>query len=269
MFDKLVESDATGAEIKNRSRYFMVSTFVVGILFLTAVVYSLYAADIGFIRGDFEIAELISPITPDAPEPQPQPDRSTSGRSSDDRLTRRVLMEDTATSTKPPTGVSVDKNPFRTLSADKFQGVTISKVDGDGPGGVAVGRTCNNNCSGSYSPPAADDEDSAATTSPPPPAIKAKPTILKTSKVLNGSAISLPKPIYPKTAQALNLEGTVKVQITIDEQGDVVSAKAAEGHPFFRDVAERAAKSAKFRPTMLNDSPVKVTGIIVYNFKRS
>ena len=38
MFDKLVESDATGAEFKNRSRYFLVSTVVVGILFLTAVV---------------------------------------------------------------------------------------------------------------------------------------------------------------------------------------------------------------------------------------
>jgi protein TonB len=269
MFDKLVESHATGAEFKNRSRYFMVSTVVVGILFLTAVVYSLYAADIGFVKGDFEISELISPITPDAPEPVVQPDHSPSASSNYDRLTRRVLMEDTATSTKPPTGVSVDKNPFRTLSADKFQNVTITRVDNDGPGGTMVSRPCNNNCSGSSSLVTNSDDDSAETNSAPPPVIKKNPTIIKTSKVLNGSAISLPKPIYPKTAQALNLEGTVKVQITIDEQGDVISAKAAEGHPFFRDVAERAAKSAKFRPTILNYSPVKVTGIIVYNFKRN
>jgi protein TonB len=86
---------------------------------------------------------------------------------------------------------------------------------------------------------------------------------------LNGEAISLPKPLYPQTAVILNLQGTVKVQITIDENGRVVSSKAAEGHPLFRQVAEQAARIAKFKPTLLNGEPVKVTGVIVYHFKRN
>ena len=61
MFDKLVESDTTGAEFKKRGRYFMVSSVVVGILFLTAVVYSLYATEIGLGSASFEIADFYLP----------------------------------------------------------------------------------------------------------------------------------------------------------------------------------------------------------------
>jgi TonB family protein len=87
--------------------------------------------------------------------------------------------------------------------------------------------------------------------------------------VLNGEAISLPKPSFPQPAIALGLQGSVRVQVTIDETGDVISAKAADGHPFFRQAAEQAARNARFKPTYLNDNAVKVTGVIVYNFKRN
>jgi TonB family protein len=269
MFDKLVESDTTGAEFKNRSRYFMVSTVVVGILFLTAVIYSLYAAEIGLVNGNFEIAEFLSPVDTTVPETEEQPDRTPIDRSSDDRLSRRILMEDTTSSTRIPISVSAEKNPFKTLSPDKFKGVKISDVDSDGPGNVTAGRTCNGNCSGSSSPATVYETDAAETKTPPPPAIRSKPAVLKTSNVLNGSAISLPKPPYPQPAIILNLQGSVRVQVTIDETGNVISAKAADGHPLFRQVAEQAARTAKFRPTLLNDAPVKVTGVIVYNFKRN
>jgi len=99
--------------------------------------------------------------------------------------------------------------------------------------------------------------------------VKKPPSILRTSRVLNGEAISLPKPAYPQPAIVLNLQGSVKVQVTIDEKGNVISAKAADGHPFFRLVAEQAARNARFKPTLLNDEPVKVTGVIVYNFRRN
>jgi protein TonB len=91
---------------------------------------------------------------------------------------------------------------------------------------------------------------------------------MRSSRVLNGEAISLPKPVYPQPAVLLNLQGSVKVQVTIDKKGNVISAKAADGHPFFRAVSEQAARNARFKPTLLNDEPVMVTGVIVYNFKR-
>jgi TonB family protein len=87
--------------------------------------------------------------------------------------------------------------------------------------------------------------------------------------VANGKATYLPKPPYPATAMAVRAEGKVDVQIMIDEHGKVVSAKAVSGHPLLRNAAEQAAWGAKFTPTLLSNVPVKVTGVIVYNFNRN
>lgn len=84
--------------------------------------------------------------------------------------------------------------------------------------------------------------------------------------ILNGKAISLTKPEYPAAAKAVKAGGAVNVQVTIDEQGNIVSASAVSGHPLLRQAAEAAARSAKFAPTLLEGKPVMVTGVIVYNF---
>ena len=56
------------------------------------------------------------------------------------------------------------------------------------------------------------------------------------------------------------------VQVVIDENGNVISARAVSGHPLLQAVAVGAARQAKFSPTKLSGQPVKVTGIITYNF---
>lgn len=84
--------------------------------------------------------------------------------------------------------------------------------------------------------------------------------------VLNGRAISLPRPPYPAIARAARASGTVSVQVTIDEEGNVISASAVSGHPLLRAAAIDAARAAKFTPTKLEGQPVKVSGIINYNF---
>jgi TonB family protein len=84
--------------------------------------------------------------------------------------------------------------------------------------------------------------------------------------VLNGKAISLPKPEYPAIARAAGASGTVVIQVTIDEEGRVISASAVSGHPLLRSTATEAARSARFSTTFLAGQPVKVTGTIRYNF---
>lgn len=84
--------------------------------------------------------------------------------------------------------------------------------------------------------------------------------------VINGKAKELPKPEYPEAARAVKASGTVNVNVTIDENGNVISASAVSGHPLLRVAALNAAKQAKFTPTKLSGQPVKVTGVIVYNF---
>lgn len=84
--------------------------------------------------------------------------------------------------------------------------------------------------------------------------------------VLNGKAIKLVKPEYPAAARAVKASGAVNVQITIDEKGNVISAQAVSGHPLLRAAAVKAARESKFSPTQLSGQPVKVTGVVVYNF---
>jgi TonB family protein len=84
--------------------------------------------------------------------------------------------------------------------------------------------------------------------------------------VLNGKAISKPQPPYPPAAKAARAAGVVVVQVTVDETGGVVSASAVAGHPLLRAAAVAAAKQAKFSPTLLSGKPVRVSGVLTYNF---
>lgn len=86
--------------------------------------------------------------------------------------------------------------------------------------------------------------------------------------ILNGKATSLPKPDYPASARAEKASGKVGVQVLIDEGGNVVSAKAVSGpeNADLRLAAETAAMAAMFSPTTLSGNPVKVSGVITYDF---
>lgn len=84
--------------------------------------------------------------------------------------------------------------------------------------------------------------------------------------VLNGKAISLPVPEYPAIAKQANASGAVAVQVTVDENGSVIAAHAVSGHPLLQASAVAAARQARFSPTLLLGEPVKITGVIVYNF---
>jgi TonB family protein len=84
--------------------------------------------------------------------------------------------------------------------------------------------------------------------------------------VVNGRAVRLPKPEYPRAARESGASGTVQVRVLIDESGKVISAKAISGHPDLRHVSEDAAMRAEFTPTKLAGQAVKVTGVIIYNF---
>jgi TonB family protein len=94
------------------------------------------------------------------------------------------------------------------------------------------------------------------------------PRILKpiSGGVLNGKALSLPVPTYPQIAVRARTSGKVEVEVIVDENGKVISAQAIAGPTALREAAVDAAKRARFSPTKLSGAPVKVVGIINYNF---
>ncbi|MBV9211892.1 MAG: TonB family protein [Acidobacteria bacterium] len=88
-------------------------------------------------------------------------------------------------------------------------------------------------------------------------------------EILNGRALSLPRPAYPSYAKSKRVEGVVRVRVLLNERGEVIDAKSNCGPVLLREAAVRAAYGARFTPTLLSGRPVKVTGVINYNFKLS
>lgn len=84
--------------------------------------------------------------------------------------------------------------------------------------------------------------------------------------VLNGRAVSKPAPGYPGAAKSAGVSGAVVVHILVDETGKVIEADAYCGHPLLAKEAVEAALKARFTPTTLSGVPVKVSGVITYNF---
>jgi TonB family protein len=82
----------------------------------------------------------------------------------------------------------------------------------------------------------------------------------------SGRVLELPKPAYPAIARAAHASGTVGVQVLIDVDGTVIAAASVSGHPLLQAAAVNAARNARFTPTKVNGQPVKVVGVIEYNF---
>src|ERR1700720_3913744 len=67
--------------------------------------------------------------------------------------------------------------------------------------------------------------------------------IRKSGGVLQGSATKRVEPSYPPLARAAHISGSVVVEVTVDEQGKVISARPiSSGHPLLRDAALEAAR---------------------------
>jgi len=269
MFDQLVESEPQGADFKNRRRYFMVSSVVVGVLFTTAVVISIFASDYGLGNGNFELVEMIAPVAPEAAEPEVREQRPPASSSSQSNIpTRQVNMARVDEPTIAPTSVSTAPNTA--LARPQFGQYKIGTIDIDTgtPGGIGREPNTSGPSTSTLGETLSKSEKVEPEDTTPPPAIR-KPAVKPpaiSKGVLNGIAKDLPKPNYSATARQVGAQGQVSVQVTIDETGRVIWANAISGHILLRPEAERAARGARFSPTLLSDVPVKVTGVITYNF---
>jgi protein TonB len=273
MFDQLTESNPGEHEAKGRRGYFIVTALIVGVLFLSGVVWSLYGKDL-VLGGDMELTVLVTPVAPteNAPRPpQPKQERRHTAEPDTKVATRQTNMLRIDEISAPPKGISTTPNTNKARTSNSVidpgpeTGGTTALATGPGRPGDIIGG------------PETDDYKQpveVVKTIPPPPAVKIEPVEPKkvhkiSGGVVNGKAISLPVPVYSPAAKAIGVSGIVNVEVTIDESGRVVSAKAVTGHALLRQSAERAANNARFRPTLLSNEPVKVTGVIVYNFTRN
>ena len=83
---------------------------------------------------------------------------------------------------------------------------------------------------------------------------------------INEMALSLPPPSYPVEGRRLPVAIKVSVEVVIDQTGRILSARAADGPARLRGAAEDAARAAIFMPFKVQGVPIKVKGLLVYNF---
>lgn len=84
--------------------------------------------------------------------------------------------------------------------------------------------------------------------------------------VLNDIAVSLPKPEYP--ADAKGAKGTVTVEVLVNEKGVVTASSVVGGPQPLWSAAASAARQAKFDPPLKDGKPVKVAGVLTFDFDR-
>lgn len=273
MLDQLVESKNHNDENTRRSGFLFTTLGILVAVLLGGWTYSLFAKNYA-MNGDFEMSNLVAPVAPvtDAPPPpKPQVEPERNQRASSDRIILRELYDDVSSPKIPPKDTRGEKD---VISATKFD---LSKVEQGkynqiptniGRGDLNPGTS---DCGLCEQPTEKkneklDEEIPKVVVKPSPSPTAAKPLPPKSLGVVNGIASNLIKPAYPNAARSVRAQGAVQVQVLIDEKGNVVSASAANGHPLLRAAAVQAARQSKFTPTTLSGQPVKVTGIIVYNF---
>ncbi|HZG53160.1 MAG TPA: TonB family protein [Pyrinomonadaceae bacterium] len=274
MFDSLVESGSHKDDLARKGSFFLGTFAIYTVILVVLAVLSIYLYNESLPSDNLELMTMVAPV-PVQNQPEQQPDKPAEAKPAEatpDRqvATRTEFVASALDPTRVPekTSAVASKVPpvppggavRGTSNTDPVGGNTgpIGPV-GPGAGGVGGG--------GGGAPPVVVSNDDEPPPPPKPtPTPVPKPRAPISGGVLNGKAISKPQPAYPAIAKAARASGTVTVQVTVDEQGNVISARAAGGHPLLQQAAVAAARQARFSPTLLSGQPVKVNGVITYNF---
>jgi len=259
MFDNLVESSSHKDDITRKGSFIGVTALIYGVLLVGFFVAGIYWYDAKLGEMELELTTLVAPVPVPQQERQPEQKQEAKPQKVEQNVdVRKELIADVAESRLPPKEISAkasDVPPVR-RGVTTVVGSADSNAAAPMPAGPGTGTVTT-----------APAKVNIADEPPPPEAPKPTPPRAPISGgVLNGKAISLPKPAYPPIARAAHAAGTVVVQVLIDENGNVVSAHAVSGHPLLQGAAVGAARQARFSPTKLSGQPVKVTGVIQYNF---
>jgi protein TonB len=94
---------------------------------------------------------------------------------------------------------------------------------------------------------------------PPPP----RPSIIPVGGRVQNALVKVhPDPIYPQIAKSARIAGTVELSAIIGEDGKIQQLTVVSGHPLLRQAALDAVKQWVYKPTLLNEQPVKVSTTI-------
>ena len=255
MFDNLVESGSHKQDVTRKGSFILVTMAIYGVLLITAFIAGIMMATANIDQQTLDLVALIAPVPVPAATAKeaPKPEKVNIDKNVD---VRRELI------------ATVDRADLvpKTISAKASDVPPVRK------GVVTMLGSGDSNAAQPMAPGTGTGQIISAPTkveireAPPPPPPKPTPHAPISGGVLNGKAVHLVQPPYPPIARSAHASGQVVVQVLIDENGNVVAAHATSGHPLLQAAAVNAARSSKFTPTKLSGQPVKVNGVIIYNF---
>ena len=259
MFDNLVESSSHKDDITRKGSFVGITALIYAVLLVTFFVAGIYWYDARLGDMELELTTLVAPVPVPQVQKEPEKQQEAKPQKVEQNVDiRKDLIASVDESRLPPKEISAKASDIPPVR----RGVTtvIGSSDSNAAAPMPAGPGTGNVTTAPARVQIADEP-------PPPEAPRPTPPRAPISGgVLNGKAISLPKPAYPPIARAAHASGTVVVQVTIDENGSVIAAHAVSGHPLLQGAAVGAARQARFSPTKLSGQPVKVTGVIQYNF---
>ncbi|HKP38107.1 MAG TPA: TonB family protein [Pyrinomonadaceae bacterium] len=258
MFENLVESGSHSADLKRKGSFLGVFALVYLVLIAIGLVAGIWWATANIDAQTLELTALIAPV-PVAQQQQQQkqeakPEKIEVSKNVD---VRKELIADVSRADLVPKELGTKASDIPPVRKNVVTMVGSANSNAIAP--VAPGTGSGN----IISTPARVD---VAEAPPPPPPKPTPPKAPISGGVLNGKAVRLVQPPYPAIARSAHASGQVKVQIVIDENGNVISAAPMSGHPLLQGAAVAAARASKFTPTKLSGMPVKVSGVIIYNF---
>jgi len=257
MFENLVESGSHRQDVARKGSFILVTLAIYAVLLLAAFVAGIWWATANIDQQTLELTALIAPVPVPQQQQQkeaPKPEKMEISKNVD---VRKELIADVTRTDLVPKEISAkasDVPPVR-KGVVTMVGTGNSNAVAPMAPGAGTGQIISN------APAKVDIKDE-----PPPPPPRPTPHAPISGGVLNGKAVHLVQPPYPPIARSAHASGQVVVQVLIDENGNVVAAHATSGHPLLQAAAVNAARSSKFTPTKLSGQPVKVNGVIIYNF---
>ena len=256
MFENLVESGSHSEDLKRKGSFLLGFTAFYVVAIIAGLIVGILMAPAYIDQQTLELTALIAPV-PVQQQQQKQEAKPEKVDISKNVDVRRELIADVSRADLVPKEVSAkasDVPPVRkgvvTMIGEGNSNAAAPMAPGAGTGNIISGPT----------------KVDVAEAPPPPPPKPTPPKAPISGGVLNGKAVRLVQPPYPAIARSARASGQVRVQIVIDENGNVISATPVSGHPLLQGAAVSAARSSKFTPTKLSGMPVKVSGVIIYNF---
>ena len=268
MFGNLIESSSHKGDYTRKGSFFLGTLGVYALAFVVIGVGSIYAYSTKVENPDLRLVTLVTPV--DTAELRPV-ERSVSRPAAGAENNSRPLVVSKPPDLTATNPAFVNENtpvarPDRELPVGSVFKIGIPN-DGQNRFGSTNGT--GNGTDGGGTGGTSSRIDDLVRDTPPPARVESKPPtkiIKRSNGPINGQATYLPKPVYTSIAKAARAWGLVTVEVLIDESGKVVSAHALNGNPLLAIESVRAAYLARFSPTTLGSVPVKVSGVITYNF---